>query len=108
MDSEGLHEPAPSRQPRAAAMIVAMSRRPGLLALLLLAGSVTGARAQEPPAPSEAAPSAPPPAAISPVAPPTGVQVSALAAPDAFSTPGRETGLPKDLWRGASLKTAKA
>ncbi|THD60968.1 hypothetical protein [Phenylobacterium sp.] len=85
-----------------------MSRRPGLLALLLLAGSVSGASAQEPPAPSEAAPSAPPPAAISPVAPPTGVQVSSLAAPDAFSTPGRETGLPKDLWRGASLKTAKA
>jgi len=76
-----------------------MSRRPGLLALLLLAGSVTRARAQEPPAP--------PSAAVAPVAPPTGVQVSSLAAPDAFSTPGRETGLPKDLWRGASLKTAK-
>jgi hypothetical protein len=35
------------------------------------------------------------------------VQVATLAAPDAFSTAGRETGLPQDLWRGASLKTAR-
>jgi hypothetical protein len=35
-----------------------------------------------------------------------GVQVSTLAAPDAFTTPGRDTGLPADLWRGASIKTA--
>jgi len=31
-----------------------------------------------------------------------GVEVAQLAAPDAFSTPGRDTGLPPDLWRGAS------
>lgn len=34
------------------------------------------------------------------------VEVVPLAAPDAFSTPGRETGLPSDLWRGASAETA--
>lgn len=33
------------------------------------------------------------------------VQVTQLAAPDAFSTPGRETGLGPDLWRGASAET---
>lgn len=36
------------------------------------------------------------------------VEVAQLAAPDAFSTPGRETGLPADLWRGASVETARA
>ncbi|MFN3584895.1 hypothetical protein [Phenylobacterium sp.] len=36
------------------------------------------------------------------------VEVTPLAAPDAFSTPGRQTGLPQDLWRGASAETAKA
>lgn len=35
------------------------------------------------------------------------VQVTALAAPDAFSTPGRATGLPPELWRGASLAIVK-
>jgi hypothetical protein len=30
------------------------------------------------------------------------VEVAPLAAPDAFSTPGRDTGLPGDLWKGAS------
>jgi len=35
------------------------------------------------------------------------VEVTPLAAPDAFSTPGRQTGLPPDLWRGASAATAK-
>lgn len=33
------------------------------------------------------------------------VEVAPLAAPDAFSTPGRDTGLPQDLWRGASGDT---
>lgn len=33
------------------------------------------------------------------------VEVVPLAAPDAFSTPGRDTGLPADLWRGASAET---
>jgi hypothetical protein len=37
-----------------------------------------------------------------------GVEVTQLAAPDAFTTPGRATGLPPTLWRGASAETAKA
>jgi len=36
------------------------------------------------------------------------VAVQPLAAPDAFSTPGRQTGLPQDLWRGASVDTLNA
>jgi hypothetical protein len=36
-----------------------------------------------------------------------GVQVTPLAPPDAFSTPGRDTGLPHDLWRGTSAQTAR-
>jgi hypothetical protein len=33
------------------------------------------------------------------------VEVAPLAAPDAFSTAGRATGLPQDLWRDASVDT---
>lgn len=36
------------------------------------------------------------------------VEVAPLAAPDAFSTPGRTTGLPGDLWRGTPIETARA
>lgn len=36
------------------------------------------------------------------------VDVAILAAPDAFTTPGRDTGLPANLWRGASIATARA
>ena len=36
------------------------------------------------------------------------VQVTTLAAPDAFSTPGRDTGLPAELWRGTPIETARA
>jgi len=36
------------------------------------------------------------------------VQVIQLAAPDAFSTPGRDTGLPADLWQGTPVETARA
>ena len=36
------------------------------------------------------------------------VQVTTLAPPDAFSTPGRETGLPAELWRGTPIETARA
>lgn len=36
------------------------------------------------------------------------VEVTALAAPDLFSTAGRDTGLPADLWRGASAETLRA
>lgn len=35
------------------------------------------------------------------------VQVSQLAPPDAFSVPGRDTGLPGELWRGTPIETAK-
>lgn len=35
------------------------------------------------------------------------VQVVQLAAPDAFSTPGRDTGLPADLWNGTPVETAR-
>jgi hypothetical protein len=59
-----------------------MSRPAFLLALLIFAGS-SGAAVAQP------------------------VEVAPLAAPDAFSTPGRATGLPAGLWRGASLKTAR-
>jgi len=36
------------------------------------------------------------------------VAVTPLAAPDAFSTAGRDTGLPPELWRGASVDTLGA
>lgn len=36
------------------------------------------------------------------------VEVTALAAPDAFSTAGRPAGLSADLWRGASVDTLQA
>ena len=36
------------------------------------------------------------------------VQVTELAAPDAFSTAGRETGLPSELWRGTPVEMARA
>lgn len=36
------------------------------------------------------------------------VEVVQLAAPDAFSTPGRDTGLPADLWNGAPVESARA
>lgn len=59
-----------------------MSRLACLLAALVLAAPATTGLAQE-------------------------VEVSPLAAPDAFTTPGRDTGLPASLWRGASVKTAQ-
>jgi hypothetical protein len=37
-----------------------------------------------------------------------GVEVTPLAAPDFFSTGARDTGLPADLWRGASAETLRA
>jgi hypothetical protein len=103
-----------------------MLRRPrlliGLTVALILAGPASQALAQEPPAATQAppaapalsAPPAPEPAAPAPAPPPpkppteTGVEVSALAAPDAFTTPGRDTGLPKTLWRGSSLGVVRA
>lgn len=64
--------------------------------------------AQEPPpqvtAPLPAAPAAEVPKEAQPPAP---VEVTQLAAPDAFSTAARDTGLPADLWRGAAVETAR-
>jgi hypothetical protein len=40
-------------------------------------------------------------------APLQGVEVTQLAAPDAFTTPGRDTGLSPALWTGASAQTAR-
>ena len=59
-----------------------MLRRACLIALVVLAGSAGSVAAQ-------------------------GVEVTTLAPPDAFTTPGRDTGLPADLWRGASDRTAR-
>jgi hypothetical protein len=55
---------------------------PLVLASLLVLGSAGGAMAQ-------------------------GVEVTQLAAPDAFTTPGRATGLPPTLWAGASAETIR-
>ena len=90
-------------------MLARMSRVAVLLAGLLLAAQAPAALAQDAPpagpvvtAPPAAPPEAPPaPPPTSP--PPAPVQVTPLAAPDAFSTPGRDTGLPATLWRGTSL-----
>lgn len=85
-----------------------MSRIALFSSLLVLAAAPV--RAQEPaaPSPQPAAAEAPPAPTVTPVPPPPPVQVSQLAAPDAFSTPGRETGLPSDLWKGTPLDTTRA
>jgi hypothetical protein len=62
-------------------MIRPMRRPVYLIVALLLTAAAGGARAQ--------------------------VDVATLAAPDAFTTAGRETGLPPGLWRGASVVTAR-
>jgi len=85
-----------------------MPRFACLLAVAVVLAAGGAARAQGDPAPPDAAaapPPAPPPAPL--VAPPEEVAVTTLAAPDAFTAPGRDTGLPASLWRGASLKTAQ-
>jgi hypothetical protein len=86
-----------------------MWRLPCLIAVLALAGSAGLALAQEPPSATLTAPptasTAPPPAPPKPAE--ARVEVTTLAAPDAFTTPGRATGLPQTLWRGASVKTAR-
>ena len=63
-----------------------MSRLPCLIALIFMAGSAGAAAAP---------------------GPPQSVEVTQLAAPDAFTTAGRDTGLPATLWRGASIRTVK-
>lgn len=69
-----------------------MSRFTCLLTVLIFTGSAAGVSAQE---------------TVGTAPAPNAVEVSSLAAPDAFTTPGRETGLPSTLWRGASVKTAR-
>jgi hypothetical protein len=76
-----------------------MLRRRIVLALVI--ACVAGAAAAQ-------APSAPPEPSASPSPTGQGVQVTGLAAPDAFTTPGRQTGLPAGLWTGASIKTLRA
>ena len=80
-----------------------------LSAGLVILAAAPAAHAQVPvsPVPSAPAPAADPPA-VTPLPPPPQVQVVQLAAPDAFSTPGRETGLPADLWKGTPIETARA
>jgi hypothetical protein len=86
-----------------------MSRIALFAGLLMLAAAPAGAQVPAPsapavqPAPEGAAP--PPAASVSPPQPQ--VQVVQLAAPDAFSTPGRDTGLPADLWNGTPIETAR-
>jgi hypothetical protein len=79
-----------------------MSRLTCLIVALVLAGSVGAAAAQDAAAQGSAGQ-----ASAGQGLAGQGVEVSTLAAPDAFTTPGRETGLPSTLWRGASLKTAR-
>jgi hypothetical protein len=71
--------------------------------------------AQAPP-PSDIPPAAPPPSAapdaaapdaVTTVAAPIPVQAQALKAPDLFSAEGAATGLPPDLWKGASADLAR-
>ncbi|WP_297697166.1 hypothetical protein [Phenylobacterium sp.] len=90
-----------------------MSRVLAFLAAVAIVAEAAPAFAQPATPPPGAAIGAPPPPAPAPappptVAPPPPVQVTQLAAPDAFSTPGRDTGLPPTLWRGASLAIVKA
>lgn len=86
-----------------------MPRILALLAALLIsapAGTGLAQTIDEPVASAPAETPPPPPPAVLPP-PPAGVEVSTLAAPDAFTTEGRDTGLPADLWRGASARTAR-
>ncbi|HET6970905.1 MAG TPA: hypothetical protein VFH92_07265 [Phenylobacterium sp.] len=93
--------------------------RLALAAGLMVLAAAPCAAAQEAvtTAPPAAAPaSSPPPPPPSPAPEPlpkegqepAPVEVTQLAAPDAFSTAGRDTGLPGSLWRGAPVETARA
>ncbi|MDB5475929.1 MAG: fliK [Phenylobacterium sp.] len=87
-----------------------MSRVLRFAVALIVACAATAAQAQ-PAGPADAAvPTAPrapaPPAPPVPAAQP--VEITALAAPDAFTTPAHDTGLPPTLWRGTSVQVVKA
>ncbi len=87
-----------------------------MLAMTFSSGPVLAQPTEPAPAPSApeveaTAPPEPPPE----LAPPTvqtvrvdPVGVAALTAPDAFTTPGRETGLPASLWRDTPIATMRA
>lgn len=69
--------------------------------------AASGQASDAAPPPSEA-PAAEPPPAPPPIAPPVAVQAAPLQAPDLFSTDtGRPSGLPSDLWGGASIDLAR-
>ena len=79
-------------------------------ALAQTAQSAQAAQAAEPPAATTDQQAAAPPPALPPgpvVAKPGGVEVAPIAAPDAYTTPGRDTGVAATLWRGTSPKTVK-
>lgn len=91
-----------------------MSLRACFLAVCLVAGSGWAAQAQgtaqpvtDAPVTTAPAPPTPAPQPAPPVPKPPAVAVSSLAAPDAFSTAGRDTGVPASLWQGTSLKTVR-
>ena len=91
MNGQGLHEPAAARQLPPLRRCSIWSRQvnrpmrsPARLLALLLAARVGRRRARA-----------------------GGRGGRHCAAPDAFTTPGRDTGLPASLWRGASIGTAR-
>jgi len=89
-------------------MLIAMLRVPAFLTASLLALATGPALAQPAAAPDAAVVTAPPAPAPAPVvARPSPVVMTPLAAPDAFSTEGRSTGLPATLWTGSSLAVVK-
>jgi hypothetical protein len=83
---------------------------PFAVALVVACAGAVAAHAQPAGSPDAAVATAPPatPPPPPPVAPSQPVEVTALAAPDAFTTPARATGLPATLWRGSSVQVAKA
>lgn len=99
---------------------IMVRRRPLIPAVAALALAACPALAQPAPPPDAAVSTAPqpppetppetPPAPphLAPAPPEAPVAVVALAAPDAFTTPVRDTGLPPNLWRGTSLQVVQA
>lgn len=76
--------------------------RPRLLVALCAVLAAAPAAAQVPAADGPQATAEPTPVTPPPVAAAPAVAVATLAAPDAFSAPGRDTGLGDQLWRGTS------
>lgn len=99
-----------------AAAVIAAAAPVGVEAAAAQPGPAPAAAATSPPdstTPGEAvatSPPAPRPAPPAPIKPIVAepVAVTPLAAPDAFSTPAHDTGLPANLWRGSSLQVVQA